>query len=140
MIVWRIALFVSLAPLLRAADPTPEQIEFFEKRIRPVLARACYQCHSTAVASPMGDLRVDSRDALFQGGKLGPAIRPDDPERSLLLQAVSHKEKLKMPPSGKLPDNEIADLTAWVKMGAPYPHTEAKSYKIGRASCRERVE
>src|SRR5688572_6929016 len=129
MIAWRTALLVSLAPFLRAADPTTEQVEFFEKRIRPVLARACYQCHSAAVASPMGNLRVDSRDALLQGGKLGPAIQTTDPERSLLIEAVSHKQpKLKMPPSGKLPENEIADLTAWVKMGAPYPRAEAKSY------------
>jgi hypothetical protein len=121
MMAWRIALFVSIAPLLRPADPTPEQLEFFEKRVRPVLARSCYQCHSAAVASPMGNLRVDTKDALLRGGKMGPALKAGDPDGSLLVQVVSHAHKIKMPPSGKLPDNEVADLKAWVKMGAPEP-------------------
>src|SRR5690348_3909798 len=106
----------------RAADATtPEQVEFFEKRIRPVLVRSCYACHSGALASPMGGLRVDTRQGLVQGGKNGAAVLPGDPENSLLAKAVRHSGKLRMPPSGKLPDEEIADLEAWIRMGAPGP-------------------
>ncbi|PYV11472.1 MAG: hypothetical protein DMG07_19090, partial [Acidobacteria bacterium] len=100
----------------RAAD------DFFESRVRPVLARNCYSCHTQ---SAMGGLRLDSRDALLRGGHTGPAVVPGNPEKSLLIQAVSHtQERLKMPFGGdKLKDEEIADLAAWVKSGAPWPAT-----------------
>lgn len=81
--------------------------EFFETRVRPVLANNCYACHT---ASQLGGLRLDSRESLLQGGKSGPAIAPGQPEESLLLRAVRHTDpRLKMPLAGnKLKDNEIA--------------------------------
>ena len=99
-----------------------EQHEFFEMQIRPLLTSKCYTCHTN---SPMAALRVDSRSNLLQGGNSGPSIVPGDPEASLLIQAVRHTdEKLQMPFGGeKLLDHEIADLVAWVKMGAPWPET-----------------
>ncbi|MFN3326533.1 MAG: PSD1 and planctomycete cytochrome C domain-containing protein [Bryobacteraceae bacterium] len=109
----------------QAAGPTPEQIEFFEKRIRPVLVRSCYPCHSAAMKSPMGELRVDTRDGLLRGGKSGAAIAPGSPDRSPLYQALLHAGPLKMPPSAKLAEEEIADFANWIKMGAPDPRSEA---------------
>jgi len=96
-----------------------DSAEFFETKIRPVLASNCYSCHS---GSKLGGLRVDSREALLQGGKSGAAIVPGDPDKSLLIKAVRQTEaKLKMPMGGKLKDTEVEDLVAWVKAGATWP-------------------
>ena len=64
--------------------------EFFERRIRPVLVRRCYECHSTASVSPKGGLLLDSRDGLLEGGESGAAVVAGDPEGSLLLEALRH--------------------------------------------------
>src|SRR5262249_18387634 len=93
--------------------------EFFEMRIRPVLAKRCFSCHTS---THMGGLEMTGREALLKGGSRGPAILTDKPEESLLLRAVKYDfDALKMPPGGKLPDEEIRDLTAWVKAGAVWP-------------------
>ncbi|MCC6395240.1 MAG: DUF1549 domain-containing protein [Bryobacterales bacterium] len=102
---------------LRAA--TPDASEFFEKNIRPVLARQCLACHSSPT-SPMGGLRLDTREAILKGGSRGPAVSPGKPAESLLLSAVRQTGALRMPPSGKLKDAEIAALTEWIAMGAPW--------------------
>ena len=98
-------------------------------RVRPVLARACYACHTD---TQLGGLRVDSREALLKGGKRGPAVIPGQSNQSLLIRAVTHAdETIKMPMgAGKLKDQEIADLDSWIQMGAPWP--EAKSSATGR--------
>jgi hypothetical protein len=95
------------------------QSDLFETRIRPVLARNCYSCHT---GSRLGGLRLDSREGLLTGGNSGPAIVPGDPDRSLLVQAVKHAhERLKMPMGAKkLEESEIADLVVWVRSGAPW--------------------
>ena len=103
-----------------AAAQTPEQIDFFEKRVRPVLANNCYGCHSSQAPQPLSGLRLDSREALLKGGDRGPAIVPGDPSSSRLIQAVRH-QTLTMPPDGELAETEIADLERWVEMGAPWP-------------------
>lgn len=116
-------LWLSLAPL---SAQTAEQIEFFEKKIRPVLAENCYACHS-AETMALAELRLDSSDGVLTGGTRGPAVVPGDPDASLLLEAVSYRNlDLKMPPAGKLSDAVLADLRAWVEMGAPDPR-EAKA-------------
>ncbi|MEZ5354486.1 MAG: PSD1 and planctomycete cytochrome C domain-containing protein [Bryobacteraceae bacterium] len=105
------ALFPALAA---AADP----VEFFEMKVRPVLAKHCYSCHT---ATHMGGLTVDSREALLKGGGRGPAIAPGKSAESLLMTAVRHADpKLKMPPSGKLSESEIADLASWIDGGAAW--------------------
>jgi len=97
--------------------------EFFETKIRPVLANNCYSCHTT---SKMGDLRVDSREALLKGGKSGPAIVPGDPDKSLLITAIRQtSDKLKMPMGGKLKKEEVDALTEWIRGGAVWPETPA---------------
>ncbi|MBI1763272.1 MAG: PSD1 domain-containing protein [Acidobacteria bacterium] len=106
------------------ANLATAQTEFFEQRIRPLLAAHCYDCHADAAK---GGLRVDTRAALLKGGQRGPAIVSGDPANSLLLQAVNHTHAtLRMPKGGaKLSDAEIADLTRWIKGGAPWPVTLA---------------
>ncbi|HLV79051.1 MAG TPA: PSD1 and planctomycete cytochrome C domain-containing protein [Chthonomonadaceae bacterium] len=100
---------------------SPQAEAFFEAQVRPVLIRRCFDCHGPT--QQMGGLRLDSRAALLKGGGRGPALVPGDPEKSHLIQAIRYGGALKMPPTGKLPANEIAALTAWVQMGAPWPAT-----------------
>jgi hypothetical protein len=111
-----------LVPAAEAAGATPDGVEFFEKKVRPVLAEHCYRCHSAQAKKPKGSLRLDSRAALLKGGDNGPALVPGRPERSRLIDAVRYTNvDLHMPPRGKLPEQTITDLTAWVRMGAPWP-------------------
>jgi len=105
----------------QASGPTREQVEFFEKQVRPLLVEHCYSCHSQAKGSLGGDLALDSRAALLEGGGSGPAVIPGNPEKSPLIKAIGYAGKLKMPKKYKLKDQEIAVLTAWVKDGAPWP-------------------
>ncbi|HEX7378694.1 MAG TPA: DUF1549 domain-containing protein, partial [Pirellulales bacterium] len=109
-----------------AAERDPEAIAFFEKRIRPVLAEHCYQCHSAEADDAQGELLVDSRRGLRRGGYSGPAVVPGDAEQSLLMKAVRYNNPdLQMPPDAKLPDAAIADLAAWIKQGAPDPRRQS---------------
>jgi hypothetical protein len=96
--------------------------DFFEKNVRPILVRQCLACHSSPT-SPMGGLRLDTREAMLKGGAHGPALVPGKPAESLLLRAVRQTEDLKMPPSGKLKDADIAALVEWVNLGAPWGST-----------------
>lgn len=98
---------------------TPQQAEFFETRIRPLLFEKCFGCHSAK--AQQGGLRLDSLDGVLKGGGGGPAVIPSNIEKSHLIAAVRYTGTLKMPPSGKLKDDEINALTEWVKMGAPWP-------------------
>ncbi|MBL8213194.1 MAG: PSD1 domain-containing protein [Bryobacterales bacterium] len=107
--------------------------EFFETKVRPVLARQCFACHSAA--NKMGGLDVSSRAGLLKGGAGGAALVPGKPDESLLIQAVQHRtEKLQMPlKQAKLADGEIANLVAWVRAGAEWPESPvvAASAKSG---------
>lgn len=107
---------------------TPEQGEFFEKRIRPVLAQDCYECHSAA-GKRKGSLLLDSRPGWQKGGETGPAIVPGDARKSLLIQSIRHEHQdLQMPKAGaKLDDKVIADFEKWVNDGAPDPRDTAPS-------------
>jgi hypothetical protein len=117
-----ISLLASAGPLT-AANPAPGEVEFFEKKVRPVLVEHCYKCHSTEAKKPKGGLLLDSREALLKGGDSGPAVIPGQPDKSRILEAVRYQNvDLRMPPRGKLPDAVIADLTRWVQTGAPWPH------------------
>ena len=121
-----------------SAAPALDQIEFFEKRIRPLLAERCYECHS-ADRKQKGNLLLDSREGTLKGGDTAPAVAPGDPEKSLLIKAVRYTDKdLRMPPKDKkLTDAQIADLVAWVKMGAPDPrHKEARTTGAKEAKAK----
>src|SRR5215475_5893723 len=95
------------------------QEEFFEKKIRPIFAANCQRCHNAK--SRVAGLDLTTAEAFQRGGASGPVINKEKPEESLLLKVVGYDGEMKMPPSGKLKDHEIAALTEWVKMGAPWP-------------------
>ena len=97
---------------LSAAD-----LEFFETKIRPVLVEKCYSCHSSKAEILKGGLRLDSRAGLLAGGDSGTIVVPREPSASLLIQALKY-EALEMPPSGKLPDDVIADFEALGEHGS----------------------
>jgi len=104
-----------------AARASDDGAEFFEKKIRPILVEQCYECHSAKSKKVRGGLRLDSRAGLLQGGDRGTAVASGDPDKSLIIEAVGYKNtEIQMPKKGKLSDTAIADLTAWVKMGAPW--------------------
>lgn len=106
-----------------AREPSPADIEFFEKKIRPLLAERCYSCHSGKAKTIQGGLRLDSLAAMQTGGDSGTAIVPGKPDESLLIAALQFDSDadFQMPPKGKLPDREIAALIEWVRRGAPFP-------------------
>ena len=94
---------------------------FFESKIRPLLVQRCYECHARTAKHREGGLAVDSRAGLMAGGETGAAIVPGKPEESLLVLAVKYDGDVQMPPVGKLPAEEIALLSEWVRRGAPMP-------------------
>ena len=102
-----------------------EQIVFFESQVRPLLVERCGKCHGAA--KQQGGLRLDSREAILTGGDLGTAATPGEPAASLLIEVVGYAGDLKMPPSGKLSDGEIATLTRWVRDGLAWPAGDAKA-------------
>lgn len=113
----------------KKASYTPEQIEFFEKKIRPVLVDKCYECHSEESGKLKNDLALDSRDAIRVGGERGPGIVPFKPDDSFVILAIRQQGRLAMPPEkkgGRLPDEVIEDFEKWVNMGAPDPRDSAK--------------
>src|SRR5947199_4774678 len=118
-ILWAVLLLQSVA----LGQSSPEGTEFFEKKIRPLLAENCFKCHSATSEKLKGGFRLDSKELALKGGESGKlAIVPGDPEKSLLIEAVRYNNTdLQMPPKKKLPQQQIDDLTAWVKMGAPWP-------------------
>ncbi|MHC4878954.1 MAG: PSD1 and planctomycete cytochrome C domain-containing protein [Planctomycetota bacterium] len=95
-------------------------LEFFERKIRPVLVEHCYECHSADAEEAKGGLLLDSRQATRSGGESGPAVVPNEPGESLLLEALKH-ESFEMPPERRLPDAIIADFEKWIQLGAPDP-------------------
>jgi hypothetical protein len=113
------AFLLVASPALAADDRGG--LEFFEKKIRPLLVEQCYGCHSAEAKKRRGGLVLDTRDAIRKGGDTGPAVVPGKPEDSLLLQVVKYIDRIKMPPKGKLPAAAVADLEQWIKMGAPDP-------------------
>jgi len=106
----------------------PGTTDFFETRIRPVLANNCFGCHTNTA---MGGLRLDSAEAMMKGGKRGPAVTPGDADNSILMKAIRHADATyKMPMGSKLKDAEIADLADWVKAGAVWPAAVSKSAAV----------
>ena len=101
---------------------SPDQLAFFEKKIRPVLAAKCYKCHSAESEKVKGGLLLDTREGIRAGGETGHAIEPGNLKDSLLIAAIrSEKKDLQMPPKEKLPADVIADFEKCVLMGAPDP-------------------
>ena len=104
------------------APITPEQLAFFETKVRPALVAHCYKCHSSSAEKIKGGLVLDTREGTRRGGDTGAAVVPGNLDESLLIQAIRYKdEDFQMPPKEALPQPVIADLERWVAMGAPDP-------------------
>lgn len=121
----KISIWVLLLSVCVSADAAtkidPQQVAFFEKRVRPLLVKHCYECHARDAAQIKGGLLLDSHDGWVTGGDGGAVIVPNHPERSRLITAVRWDDDLQMPPKNKLTDAEVAVLAGWIKMGAPDP-------------------
>jgi hypothetical protein len=108
-----------------SADDTPRQapaaqeVEFFERQVRPILAENCYSCHGQH--KQRAGLRLDSKAAALKGSETRPVLVPGDPDKSPLINAVRYHGDIKMPPTGKMPDQAVDTLTVWVKRGAVWP-------------------
>ncbi|MCY3970810.1 MAG: PSD1 and planctomycete cytochrome C domain-containing protein [Acidobacteria bacterium] len=111
-----------------SSEFAPEDLEFFEQKIRPVLVEHCYTCHNSTEIAESG-LRLDYRGGMLEGGMRGPAIEPGKPRGSLLLRAMRHPSlDFRMPLGGaKLPDDVVADFERWIEIGAPDPRDEPPS-------------
>ena len=116
--------FIGFAAPLSAAEPDAAGIEFFERKLRPLLAENCFSCHGPE--KQKSHLRLDSPAAIREGGDGGAVIVPGQPEKSRLVIAVGYQnEELKMPPKKRLSARQVADLAEWVRLGAPMPADEA---------------
>ena len=116
-------LLVTLS-LLGTPEAGVEDLELFEKRIRPVLVEKCYGCHAKQAGLPKGGLRLDTRATLRRGGKSGAVLVPGSPQESRLLSALRYQGDLRMPPEGKLPERVAADFEEWIRRGAPDPRED----------------
>jgi hypothetical protein len=119
---------VSAAMILAAAalcvcaeeSPTPEGLDFFERKIRPILVAHCYECHAADSKILRAGLSLDTRDGIRAGGESGSAVVPGNVAESLIVDALRY-ESFEMPPKGRLPENVVADFVAWIELGAPDP-------------------
>jgi hypothetical protein len=123
--LFAMAMVARSVPLMADEEQSlsPEAIQFFESKIRPVLVEHCYRCHSTDGQGVRGGLAVDHRDALLAGGESGPAIVPGKLDDSILWNAINHRD-YRMPPKNKLPDSVLDDFRKWIEMGAPDPRVK----------------
>lgn len=134
-----VLLLVSLtASAFSAESLSPEQTKFFETKIRPVLIKECYGCHSNKSGNAKGGLRLDTRELTLIGGSSGAAIVPGDLDESLLYNAITHEDFV-MPPKRKLPQSVIEDFRVWIEMGAPDPR-ETKVTAIRPTITEEDIE
>lgn len=126
-----IRVFASLGVLVSASlAMPPEQLEFFEKKVRPVLAEQCYKCHGAE--KQKADLRLDSREAILKGADTGPVLVPGNPEKSSLIKSIRHEGDAPMPEKApKMPEDQINALAEWVKMGAPWPDNDKNAAGTG---------
>ncbi|MBK9169943.1 MAG: PSD1 domain-containing protein [Bryobacterales bacterium] len=114
-----------LATPVAAQDFAPDAIAFYEDQVKPVLRRNCVACHNAK--NRTSGFSLASREHVLEGGNRGPGFSPEAPASSVLLKAVQHESDLKMPPTGKLKDADLAVLTRWVEMGLPWPKTEVSA-------------
>lgn len=115
--------------LVSASQPSAADLDFFEKKVRPILVQRCYECHSTESGKTRGSLAMDSKAALLQGGDNGPGLVAGDPEKSLIIEAIRYTNRdMQMPPKSALPGEEVKILEEWVKRGAPDPRTQVVAH------------
>ena len=119
---------------LTQADPA--KLEYFETVVRPLLAKRCYECHSTAKGPDNGSLILDTAEGIAAGGSRGMITSMNEPAKSLLLHTVRYTDaELQMPPEGKLPDEEIAVFERWINDGAALPE-----YKVAPRPATHEID
>ncbi|OWK47071.1 PSD1 and planctomycete cytochrome C domain-containing protein [Fimbriiglobus ruber] len=109
----------------KSAQPSAEAIEFFEKKVRPVLAEHCLKCHGEK--KQQAGLRLDTAEGMKKGTDEGPVVAPGDPDKSKLVKSVRRQGDFAMPPDKPMPPEAVAVLSDWVKMGAPFPLSGPKT-------------
>ncbi len=127
LILLAIAWFAS-----RDASARQNTDEFFEKKVRPILAQKCQACHNAKAG--MAGLDLSTAEGFAKGGDSGPVVDIEKPENSRILKVISYDDKLKMPPTGKLKDEEIAAITEWVKAGAAWPGSNSGAKEVPKRS------
>ena len=115
------------APAVDKLPFSDEDVQYFERKIRPILVQRCYSCHSIDAKVLHGGLRLDTAESVKKGGDSGRTLVAGQPDESLLIHSIQYESDIKMPPKGKLPDAEITELTQWVRRGAPYPKSLVQS-------------
>jgi hypothetical protein len=124
----------ALAVPSTAADPTAEAVEFFEAKVRPVLAEHCYSCHGEK--KQMAGLRLDTAEGFRKGSDEGPVVVPGEPAKSRMVKAIQREGDHPMPPKEPLPPEAVAALTEWVKAGAPYPAGRSGETQVSPDAAR----
>jgi len=120
-----IALELYSAGTLYAESPTVDSVEFFERKVRPLLIAKCQTCHGAE--RQKGGLRLDSRESLLKGGESGPVVVVGEPNKSELIRAINYEaDGFQMPPTGKLDPMSVAVLTEWVRLGIPWSKTDSR--------------
>lgn len=129
--------YVSAGPVREKEEKTsPEHLQFFEKQVRPLLAKNCFRCHGEKKQE--GELRLDLRSHVFRGGESGEIIIPGKPDESLLIESVKY-ESLEMPPDKKMSQRDVAILTRWIKLGAPWTIEKEPVETVKRANHRDLI-
>lgn len=112
------------------APADPAALEFFEQKVRPLLADKCLSCHSEKAGKQKGGLLLDSREAILKGGESGAAAHPGKAAESLLLRAVQYQEPdLQMPPKERLSPKEVSVLERWILDGMPFTSSASVTQK-----------
>lgn len=120
---------ITIGETTSAQSPLPSTVsDYFEKHVRPLLAKRCFDCHAGSEDELESGLSLESREGILRGGQRGPAAVPTRPEESLIVHAIGYSGELQMPPTKKLADEEIAHLEKWVEMGLPWPESTAIPY------------
>jgi hypothetical protein len=133
--------FAAVVAAAPPAEPTKEQVAFFENKVLPILSENCYKCHSQEQGKSKGGLTLDTHAALMKGGDNGAVVTPGDPAKSPLITAIKYLDPdLQMPPKGeKLKDDQVATLIEWVKMGAIHTKKGAKVSKLSGLTDKARA-
>ncbi len=129
---FRLAVAAQLAAVAATAAATQDEVEFFEKKVRPIFVERCAVCHGDQLQT--AGLKLTTAEGFFAGGESGPVFVKDDPESSRLLAAVRYEGQVKMPPTEKLPDEEIEALTTWIRQGAPWSDAGIETLAEDRGS------
>ena len=118
---------------VHAVEPQKDDLVFFERHIRPLLIRHCYECHSEEAGERQGELLLDRRSGWMEGGATGKAVTPGNLDASLLIKAVRRQDEgLQMPPDSRLDNKDVSLLEQWVLRGAPGPREDLGETEFSR--------